>query len=92
MTASAPKRSTPAAAAGSKPTSSATPTKPSSTPATRPTVSGSSRRKIAPIGITKIGTAALSTDVNVESTCISAQVMSVNGSAMLMAPITKRWP
>ena len=49
-------------------------------------------RNSAAITITNSGTALLITDASDESTVVSANVMRLKGSAMLMAPITKRCP
>ena len=52
----------------------------------------SSRRIRAANGMTKSGTAAVSTAARLESTLCSAQVMSMKGRATLKKPITTRWP
>ena len=49
-------------------------------------------RKIAASTITNSGTALLITEASDESTVCSANVISVNGIAMLIVPITNRWP
>ena len=49
-------------------------------------------RKIAAMTITNSGTAPLITEASDESTVCSANVIRLNGIAMLITPMTNRWP
>jgi len=76
----------------SNPTRIATPTKPTASPASRLTVIASPARNSDAMTITSSGTAELMTAASDDVTCCSANVIRANGIAMLITPMTNRWP
>ena len=69
-----------------------TPRKPTASPARPLTRMGSSGRKNGARIAAKSGTGAVRMEASDESTDRSANVIRLNGIAMLMAAITARWP